>query len=593
MKKVFLFMSALLCATTMLFADCEDGPYALYVNGTSVASFTDAGTSPDNLPQLNAVASLQVGDKVQINNTSCNSLFFPQNIETGGDVDGSGNFTVSSDYATCNVAGCYNFWWKKSFGADRVYIGTDGNCGTTGGGEQGGGNEDGGDCQDGPYALYVNGASAGTFVDGGLAPDGTTPQLNISASLKAGDKIQFNNTSCNQMFFPQEIETGGEVDGSANFTVASDYATCNADGCYNFWWKKIYGGDKLYIGTDGNCGGSTGGGEGGGGSTSVDGLYLIGEWGGKVYGDGDDYATFIEANRFNDCKISMTFTDSENTVCWIRAKAKLNGGSGWMFFSTDDWQGDGLTQIHLYSAKYLYEIGHDALSNRWSVPTNKKLNITLTVVSENEIILTIVDDATFAAHSCGDTPVDPKPEDPKPEDPVVTPDPTTGITVKVQLDASVTDWNENNIYFWVWEDGSEGSWVEATSFGGGWYGFNRDAESVNFVATNANDWGDGLGSLQTEDVTGVTVSSCYKIVAKDGDELNEQKRDLVQTDCPATSDIKQVAAADYRIENGAIITDGELRIFTVTGQDVTALNGRLNGLYIVRIDEKVMKLIVK
>ncbi len=115
------------------------------------------------------------------------------------------------------------------------------------------------ECQDGPYDLYINNNKVGTFVDAGMSLD-NLPQLNVAAAVKKGDKVQFCNASCNDFFFPQTIERGGEVDGGGNFTIAADYATCNADGCYNFWWKKQYGADKLYIGTDGDCGGTPGGG---------------------------------------------------------------------------------------------------------------------------------------------------------------------------------------------------------------------------------------------------------------------------------------------------------------------------------------------
>ena len=133
-------------------------------------------------------------------------------------------------------------------------------------------------------------------------------------------------------------------------------------------------------------------------------FYLIGEWDGKAYGDGDDYANFIEENKFVDCKIQKTFTDSDpqRSACWIRVKMMLNGGEGWMFYSTDGWQGDGNKTVTLYSADYLYQIGHDGLSNRWSVPTNTPLNIVLTVVNDHEVQLSLVDDATYAAHSCGE-----------------------------------------------------------------------------------------------------------------------------------------------------------------------------------------------
>ena len=131
MKKLLLF-ALMLTMGMVVKAECQDGPYALYVNGNSVCAFEDAGMSPDQLPQLHAVASLKPGDKVEFCNTSCDARWFPQNVETGGDVDGSGNFTIESGVvATCNVEGCYNFWWKKQANNDRVYIGTDGDCGGT------------------------------------------------------------------------------------------------------------------------------------------------------------------------------------------------------------------------------------------------------------------------------------------------------------------------------------------------------------------------------------------------------------------------------------------------------------------------------
>ncbi|MBR1786712.1 MAG: hypothetical protein IJ756_06090 [Paludibacteraceae bacterium] len=116
MKKALLFVVAICLATMGLKAqDCQNGPYALYVNGSSVAVFEDAGMSPDQLPQLHAVAQLAEGDVVQFCNTSCDARWFPTNIETGGDVDGSANFAVSGESAVCNVAGCYNFWWNQKF----------------------------------------------------------------------------------------------------------------------------------------------------------------------------------------------------------------------------------------------------------------------------------------------------------------------------------------------------------------------------------------------------------------------------------------------------------------------------------------------
>ena len=131
MRKIRMFILtllsvALLSTPAMVYAECQDGPYDLYINNNKVGTFADAGMSPDNLPQLNVAASVKKGDKVQFCNASCNEFFFPQTIERGGDVDGGGNFTVAADYATCNVDGCYNLWWKRQYGADKLSIGTGG-----------------------------------------------------------------------------------------------------------------------------------------------------------------------------------------------------------------------------------------------------------------------------------------------------------------------------------------------------------------------------------------------------------------------------------------------------------------------------------
>ncbi len=44
---------------------------------------------------------------------------------------------------------------------------------------------------------------------------------------------------------------------------------------------------------------------------------------------------------------------------------------------------------------------------------------------------------------------------------------------------------------------------------------------------------------------------------------------------------------------GHIVCDGEFQIFDLLGRDVTRLNGSLNGVYIVKVGEKVQKVVVK
>lgn len=58
--------------------------------------------------------------------------------------------------------------------------------------------------------------------------------------------------------------------------------------------------------------------------------------------------------------------------------------------------------------------------------------------------------------------------------------------------------------------------------------------------------------------------------------------------------ITLVAAADLRlyVVDGTIYGTDDMRIFNLIGQDVTPLNGSLRGIYIVRIDDKSVKILV-
>ena len=60
------------------------------------------------------------------------------------------------------------------------------------------------------------------------------------------------------------------------------------------------------------------------------------------------------------------------------------------------------------------------------------------------------------------------------------------------------------------------------------------------------------------------------------------------------SDVVNVIAADVYVCDGMIVADGEMRIFTITGQDVTCMNGSLErGIYVVKYNNSAVKVIVK
>ena len=59
-------------------------------------------------------------------------------------------------------------------------------------------------------------------------------------------------------------------------------------------------------------------------------------------------------------------------------------------------------------------------------------------------------------------------------------------------------------------------------------------------------------------------------------------------------DVENVTIENIYTYNGTIMAEGEFQIFTVTGQNVTNMNGRLaNGIYVVRTANSVNKVIVK
>lgn len=58
--------------------------------------------------------------------------------------------------------------------------------------------------------------------------------------------------------------------------------------------------------------------------------------------------------------------------------------------------------------------------------------------------------------------------------------------------------------------------------------------------------------------------------------------------------VENVAISNIYTENGMVVADCEISIFNIAGQDVTAMNGRLeNGVYIVKTANSAVKVVVK
>lgn len=62
---------------------------------------------------------------------------------------------------------------------------------------------------------------------------------------------------------------------------------------------------------------------------------------------------------------------------------------------------------------------------------------------------------------------------------------------------------------------------------------------------------------------------------------------------PTPVGVNQTELIDVYANNGTVYASGNLEIFTLTGLNVTSENGNLKGAYIVKVDGKVSKIMVK
>ena len=98
--------------------DCQDGPYAILVNGKDVEN-TVPGEEFDGYKQYVAYLSLTKGDSIQLINTSCGATWLPA-IEKGGM---SAHFKKGVNAATIDTTGCFDLYIKMKEGDDKLYIG--------------------------------------------------------------------------------------------------------------------------------------------------------------------------------------------------------------------------------------------------------------------------------------------------------------------------------------------------------------------------------------------------------------------------------------------------------------------------------------
>ena len=185
MKKILL-LALMLTMGMVAKAQCQDGPYGLQINGTTVVDAPKFG-DPDYQGRVQykaACVELAVGDKVKLINQSCDATWMV-------DLDPYGEYQSfeggkSAGQLTCKKAGKYDFYIKLKENDDLVYVGAGEGCGDSGQGGEGGqgqGGEGGENDDVNYYAIgWINGADHGEgaydvyedqylFVDGKLAID--------------------------------------------------------------------------------------------------------------------------------------------------------------------------------------------------------------------------------------------------------------------------------------------------------------------------------------------------------------------------------------------------------------------------------------
>ena len=93
---------------------------------------------------------------------------------------------------------------------------------------------------------------------------------------------------------------------------------------------------------------------------------------------------------------------------------------------------------------------------------------------------------------------------------------------------------------------------------------------------------------------GVTfkINSGSDITAKQSTCYNESGS-VIECESGGTTALQAVTMADIYANNGRIYGADGMRIYTISGMDVTDQNGQLNGIYIVKAQDNICKIVVK
>lgn len=195
------------------------------------------------------------------------------------------------------------------------------------------------------------------------------------------------------------------------------------------------------------------------------------------------------------------------------------------------------------------------------------------------------------------------------------------ITIKVQIPAEgLSEWiAASGVYFYVWGDGLEGAFNQATAEEDNWYSYTVSTEAafpINFIVVNGGSWDaikpegsqDSDPRRQTEDMMNVLASTCY-VMANGGetDGQNNWKKTLTATECPSEggdptaieeTENAPLFSINGRTLNVAMEEEAEISIYTISGQMIEHTiasdyaREMQQGVYVIRIGNTTQKAVV-
>ena len=162
-------------------------------------------------------------------------------------------------------------------------------------------------------------------------------------------------------------------------------------------------------------------------------------------------------------------------------------------------------------------------------------------------------------------------------------------------------WAINNARFAAYFFGSNGdNWTDLTNVNndiysltvpaGEWYGMIICRMNPE---TTENTW-DNVWGAQTKDIMYEEGQNHYIINSEDPTWDGNKPNGSWSIYNTNPSALENTTIANIYTQNGMIVADEEITIFSITGQNVTALNGNLkNGVYIVKSANATAKVVIK